>query len=154
MRKLFLLLIILFSVLLSSCSDTVIYDNLDDLLNDYSKEKEWLDNQGFTPDGTGVFIGRYGEGYLFALHLFELIFGIPTYKSTTIEGVEIFHSNAGEFYYYINYKYTDDCIYAGLENIYNHGFLTKDDLLDIQKKFDAWKDEEYPYCGNEHYQIN
>ena len=154
MKKIYLLLIITFSLLLSSCGGTVKYDNIDDLLNDYNKEKEWLADQGFVPNGTGVFIGRYGEGYLFAQHYFSLFFEIPTYRSTTIEGVEIFHSYEGDFYYYINYKYDDDCIYEGLENIYNHGFLTKDDLLDIQKKFDAWKNEEYPYCGNEHYPLN
>jgi len=154
MKKLVLILLILFSVLLTSCNKVIRYNNVENLLKDFKTEADWYTEQGYFIDNSGIVIGRYGNGYLIVVHVIDGIFEMPTYTSTTINGVEIFHAIYARFYYYINNKYGEDYIYSGLENIYKHGFLTYEDLLNIKSKFDAWEDEKYPYCKNEHYPID
>ena len=154
MKKIYLLLIVVLSVFLTSCSNTVKYDNVDDLLKDYDETANRFNEKGQNIKTNLIVVGRYGDGYLMVGNYVSIHFPKETYSSTTINGIEIFHTESAEFYYYINYQYKEDCIIDGLENIYNQGFLTDEDLLNIQYKFNEWKDEEYPYSIKEHYPIN
>jgi len=152
MKKIGYFSILMLVLFLSSCSMKFKYSSCDklrkDLIDFINKENEkgHLFSTGFT------ILGRYGDGYLCVVNSINIHF-METYSSTVINDIEIYHTDKAEFYYFINNLFGEDYLYIGLENIYNHGFLVDDDLLDIQSKFNEWKEQEYPYAVLEDYPL-
>ena len=100
-----------------------------------------------------ILIGEYNDGYLFVKNAYSIIPEDPTEKITIVNGVEITHTYLAQFYYFQDKIMSPNVYVVDLNLIYSKGYLDDLDLLDIQRKFNEWKDYKYPYCIAEHYPI-
>ena len=148
-------------ILLIFNSSTVIYFSRDSLVEDFYSDYEKLYNKGrfmyrgyekFMEENRFKFIGKYNGGYLFTVN-YTHNSSIP--GVTALEGIEIYHASAAQFYYYKNYVLKPNIIIIKLEKIYDKGFLDHDDLIDIKSKFEQYKDTTpaYPYYIKDHFPL-
>ena len=153
MNKFNICLIVLFTLVLCSCGNKTQYKNTDDLISDYKEEMAWYKKQGYLGFDDDKILGKYGEGYLFVTNRVSIIDTAPLFKSTIINNIEIYHTFGARFTYFLNINGSIE-LYVGLENIYSRGYLTNDDLLDIQAKLNEWKNQKIPYSVGTHYPID
>ena len=136
MKQLKVLIIILIFVFVSSC--TKVYHSAEELKKDfikvYCKSEYILTGPDYSiavgdQDATDnlSIIGKYGDGYLLNDHIVHTM--IEPYTVVTYEEVELYIHRETTYYYFVNKE-----IYKGLDYIYSLGFLSKDDLIDLQSK--------------------
>lgn len=129
MKKIVIIPLLL--LLLSSCSNS--YITARQLKTSFLKvyEKEEIKGDNYlrleNPESFLVVLGKYGDGYLLSD---KIIYAYGEVHTIKIDGVSITVTKGVDFYYFVDKK-----IYCGLTEIYELGYLSKEDLIDVKNKF-------------------
>ena len=130
------LIIALLFFVISSCSFQYhsAYELKKDFIKVYCKSEHFLSGPDYSipiknQDATDnlSILGKYGEGYLLNDHIVNTM--IEPYSIVTYNEIELYIHRETTYYFFLDRK-----IYKGLDNIYTIGFLSKEDLIDIQSK--------------------
>lgn len=111
-------------------NEKIIQQIKQDFIDEYNSNE---DNAGF------MILGQYNNGYIL------IRVGIPTTlnvdfspKSIVIDNINIKYFPYTTFFYF-----EKGVIIKGLDNIYNEGYISKSDLINISYKFEQQKDYNY-----------
>ena len=86
-----------------------------------------------------ILLGQYNDGYIFLDIGWVNPGNLPFIPETIeIDGISITKNYYTELIYF-----EERCLIYGLEEMYNNNYIDKDDLIDIKKKLDQHKDNEY-----------